>query len=725
MKNKISQRVNKTVLSLVLMITGYMVSCDNQLEEVNIPGEQLQVKAVVGETDSRAIIEGESFPDKSELGVTFLNANGTAYDGKSYTNIKATAAGTGNTQTWSLASKVLLSGTSGTLYAYYPYSSSVTDVAAVPVSASSSNQTDYMYATPVTGLHDGNPKASVTMKHALAAIRISLVKGSYTGAGLVTAVSVKGDGMATSATLNAKTGGLSACTGMGTNIKVDKSMTLSATAQQTDIIFVPVSTVTASPVFTVTIDGKDYSVTGSAVKFEQNNLYTYTLTVNSKDISFSDVKIGEWSYNATGNPVIDVGHKITLAGDVQSLAFNLDIEGNNLTIKALPVVDGTYANKISSSLSGMVQNVDAEGVLTATLDISTLTADATLIFNGCKNFNGWLKLTYNVTDASKAVNVFSSNSNFNISNVAEMSVIETGSSPKALLEGITPAKTYIFSSIGEHTVYVRFSDATKIPAYAFYQCSQLTGITVHKEVTSIGNMAFNDCGLLTRMTVVEENTTYDSRSNCNAIIQTATNTLVTGCWNSVIPQDCEAIAANAFRDCKNLLLVDIPNSVKTMGESAFTGCTGVKSITIGSGLTDIPYNAFSNNFALTSLVLGNSVQSISDDAFMSCRILPYLNIPNSVRTIGEAAFNQCYALTEVVIGTGVTFIDTRAFSYCSVLEKITSKATVAPTVTGDTFEGVKSSGKLYVPRGYKSAYNNWMRTDYDYLGKKNWTCVEY
>lgn len=709
---------------LSLIVCG-CISCvdDNGIEGQN--GTPLDISVATEAIASRGVIESASFPSASELGITLLNGNGTAYDGKSYANIKATAAGTGNTQSWSLASKVLLSGTSGTLYAYYPYSSSVTDVADVPVSASSSNQTDYMYATPVTGLHDGNPKASVTMRHALAAVRISLVKGTYTGAGQVTAVSVKGDGMATNASLNAKTGGLSSCTGMGTNVKVDKSMTLSATAQQADILFVPVSTVTASPVFTVTIDGKDYSVTGTATKFEQNNLYTYTLTVNSKDISFSDVKIGEWSYNATGNPVIDVGHKITLAGDVQSLAFNLDIEGNNLTIKALPVVDGTYANKISSSLSGMVQNVDAEGVLTATLDISTLTADATLIFNGCKNFNGWLKLTYNVTDASKAVNVFSSNSNFNISNVAEMSVIETGSSPKALLEGITPAKTYIFSSIGEHTVYVKFSDATKIPAYAFYQCSQLTGITVHKEVTSIGNMAFNDCGLLTRMTVVEENTILDSRSNCNAIIQTATNTLVTGCRNSVIPQDCEAIAANAFRDCKNLLLVDIPNSVKTMGESAFTGCTGVKSITIGSGLTDIPYNAFSNNFALTSLVVGNSVQSISDDAFMSCRILPYLNIPNSVKTIGEAAFNQCYALTEVVIGTGVTFIDTRAFSYCTVLEKITSKRTTAPEIYGDTFVSVKSGGKLYVPKGYKSAYNSWMSTNSYYLGKQNWTCVEY
>ena len=110
---------------------------------------------------------------------------------------------------------------------------------------------------------------------------------------------------------------------------------------------------------------------------------------------------------------------------------------------------------------------------------------------------------------------------------------------------------------------------------------------------------------------------------------------------------------------------------------------------------------------------------------MSCRILPYLNIPNSVRTIGEAAFNQCYALTEVVIGTGVTFIDTRAFSYCTVLEKITSKRTTAPEIYGDTFEGVKSGGKLYVPKGYKSAYNSWMSTNSYYLGKQNWTCLEY
>lgn len=368
--------------ALSLIVCGCM-SCvdDNAIEGEN--GTPLDISVSTEVIDTRGLIESASFPSASELGITLLNGNGTAYDGKSYANIKATAAGTGNTQSWSLASKVLLSGTSGTLYAYYPYSSSVTDMADVPVSASSSNQTDYMYATPVTGLHDGNSKASVTMKHALAAVRISLVKGSYTGAGQVTAVSVKGDGMATNASLNAKTGGLSSCTGMGANVKVDKSMTLSSTAQQADILFVPVSTVTASPVFTVTIDGKDYSVSGAATKFEQNNLYTYTLTVNSKDMDLSDVKINGWNYDSSGNLLINHGYNVTLSGMLNEISVRPWIDGNGqLNILATPYVHGlpVAEPEIDGQVS-VTQSVDA-GAGTRHIVLSQIKSDVTVEFKG-------------------------------------------------------------------------------------------------------------------------------------------------------------------------------------------------------------------------------------------------------------------------------------------------------------------------------------------------------
>lgn len=76
---------------------------------------------------------------------------------------------------------------------------------------------------------------------------------------------------------------------------------------------------------------------------------------------------------------------------------------------------------------------------------------------------------------------------------------------------------------------------TWIGERAFKGCSGLTSITIPDSVASIGYWAFSGCSGLTSITVSKENKYYDSRDNCNAIIKTQSNTLVSGCKNTVIP----------------------------------------------------------------------------------------------------------------------------------------------------------------------------------------------
>jgi hypothetical protein len=85
----------------------------------------------------------------------------------------------------------MLSSSKAVLYVYYPYSDKVTDISRIPVEATSDNQTDYMYADPVTDLNNHNPEAAVLLKHALAAVRISLTRGTYTGKGVITGISIE------------------------------------------------------------------------------------------------------------------------------------------------------------------------------------------------------------------------------------------------------------------------------------------------------------------------------------------------------------------------------------------------------------------------------------------------------------------------------------------------------------------------------------------------------
>ena len=146
------------------------------------------------------------------------------------------------------------------------------------------------------------------------------------------------------------------------------------------------------------------------------------------------------------------------------------------------------------------------------------------------------------------------------------------------------------------------NSVTSIGEYAFWGCSGLTSVTIPNSVTSIGKYAFCGCSGLTSVTVDKNNGTYDSRDNCNAIIETSTNKLIVGCKNSIIPNSVTSIGESAFWGCSGLTSVTIPNSVTTIGDAAFYGCSGLSSVTIGNSVTSIGEIAFSRCSGLTKLV---------------------------------------------------------------------------------------------------------------------------
>ena len=214
------------------------------------------------------------------------------------------------------------------------------------------------------------------------------------------------------------------------------------------------------------------------------------------------------------------------------------------------------------------------------------------------------------------------------------------------------------------------NSVTAIGEEAFFGCTGLTSIDIPNSVIAIGNQAFYKCTGLTSIVVESGNQRYDSRNNCNAIIETADNKLIYGCNNTIIPNSVTAIGDYAFSCCTGLTSVNIPNSVTAIGRSAFYGCTGLTSIDIPNSVTAIGEGTFEGCTGLTSIVIPNLVTEIGEYAFYGCTGLTSVIIPNSVTSIGLYAFYGCTGLTSIDIPNSVTTICNRAFEHCTGLTSI-------------------------------------------------------
>lgn len=225
-------------------------------------------------------------------------------------------------------------------------------------------------------------------------------------------------------------------------------------------------------------------------------------------------------------------------------------------------------------------------------------------------------------------------------------------------DSVTEIGKYAFSDNDTIKSVIIPNSVTSIKDHAFDGCSSIKSIEIPDSVESIGigevvravrrssvptntpssasyvSNILTGCSSLESITVSEKNKLYDSRNNCNAIIETATNTLLSGCQLTIIPDSVTSIGRCAFDGCSSLKSIEIPDSVTSIKNEAFKDCSSLTSVVIPDSVSEIGNLAFAGCSSLKEVIIPDSVTSIGNGAFAGCSSLKSIEIPESVASIG-------------------------------------------------------------------------------------------
>jgi hypothetical protein len=252
---------------------------------------------------------------------------------------------------------------------------------------------------------------------------------------------------------------------------------------------------------------------------------------------------------------------------------------------------------------------------------------------------------------------------------------------------VTSIKNEAFFNCSNLTSITIPNSITSIGIDAFLGCSKLTSVVIPASVTNIGVNAFHRCNRLNSILVDVLNPAYSS--SADGVVFNKEKTRLVRCPGAkagsyVIPNSVTSIADCAFNYCTNLTSVMIPNSVTNIEIGAFGFCSGLTSISVDAAnpayinsADGVVFNKEKNCLVcypggkVGDYVIPNSVTSIGNEAFMGCSRLTSVTIPDSVTSIGFYAFQGCSGLTSVAIPATVTTIDNCTFRDCTNLTNVT------------------------------------------------------
>ena len=206
---------------------------------------------------------------------------------------------------------------------------------------------------------------------------------------------------------------------------------------------------------------------------------------------------------------------------------------------------------------------------------------------------------------------------------------------------------------------IRLPDSLEtIGAGAFF-CNNLDSIYIPESLKKTDLKKIFEFSSATKISVAEGNPYYDSRDNCNAVIETASNTLIRASKTTVIPDSVTAIGDDAFSSLHDLKEITVPSNVKTIGNSAFWNCELLEKVILPEGLVSIGDEAFEGCSSLREIGLPDSLERIGEEAFFACNKLEKIRIPKNLKKTDLAEVFVCESLKSISVADGNPYYDSR------------------------------------------------------------------
>ena len=276
-------------------------------------------------------------------------------------------------------------------------------------------------------------------------------------------------------------------------------------------------------------------------------------------------------------------------------------------------------------------------------------------------------------------------------------------------------------------------ESVKLPAslktlggMVFSSNDKLKSLAIPATTDSIGFGVTHTCRSLVNVTVAEGNPRYDSRNNCNAIIETATDKLIAGCNATVIPADVKHIDWLAFSS-SDIKSVTLPEGLLTLGEYAFEYCNNLDSIVIPASVTYVDCEAFNgNSLKYIAVDPANArydsrdncnaiIETATNNLVIGCQNSV---IPEGIVSISSWAFEAERGLKKITLPSTLQSMGHGTFYACRYLEQLTCYAPVPPSIVADspdqslvsypysTFYHVPNGIPVYVPEESIELYRN-------------------